>query len=321
MDCQISEQSDNLELMVQDIRTLGLPALVSFHTVAKSGGISAAAEQLGMAKSGVSRHVAQLEDHLGVKLLERGARSVKLTSIGERLDRRIASVLAELHLIKDVAREESVGISGQVNLAATFEFGALLATHLFPLAKEQHPDLTLVMQPAYSFADMQDPGIDLAVRIGQVNDDRLIARELGAFRRVLVGSPDLCAAHNPQHPNDLIDAPCLTFRGDRPGAIWEFESTSGKIPVPVSGPFAVHSFQILLELAQLGMGFAAIPEFMLDQHLNAGTLVRCLPGYRLRPHPVFLTYRINARKIARIDATIKMAEDIIPRLLERKGAL
>ena len=285
--------------------------------MAKTGGISAAADHLGIAKSGVSRHVARLEMHLGVKLLERGARSVKLTSIGERLDQRIASVLADIDLIEDIAREESVGIAGQVNLSATHEFGGLVAEKLFPAARERHPDLTLVMQPEYGFANMQDPGIDIALRVGQVHDDRLIARKMGFFRRVLVAAPDIWKAHPLTHPKDLASAPCMTFRGDRPGAVWEFESSADDCAVSVSGPIAVMSFQILLDLALAGLGFALIPEFMLHKHLTSGRLLHCLPGFRVKPHPVFLTYRNGARRVARIDAVIKLSEEIIPGLLSR----
>lgn len=310
-----------MQLMVQDIRTLGLPTLISFREVAKTGGISAAAESLGIAKSGVSRHVAQLEEHLGVRLLERGARSVKLTSIGEQLDRRIASVLAEIDLIEDIAREESVGIAGQVNISATFEFGGLVALKLFPLARERHPDLTLLMQLDYGFADMQDPGIDIAFRIGRVHDDRLIAREMGSFRRILVAAPEVCKTHKVRHPQDLASVPCLTFRGDRPAAVWEFQSAAEETSVSVSGPFAVTSFQILLDLVLAGLGFALVPEFMLADHMSKGRLVRCLPGFRLRPHPVFLTYRQGARRIARIDAVVRLSEQVIPEILSRKSTL
>lgn len=141
---------DKFEPMVQDIRTLGLPALLSFHTVAKRGGISAAAQELGLAKSGVSRHIAQLEAHFGVTLLERGARSVRVTPVGQKLDDRIRSILAEIALLQDIAREDNIGVSGQVTIAATPEFGALLATELFPELRTRHPDLTLVMRPDYA---------------------------------------------------------------------------------------------------------------------------------------------------------------------------
>lgn len=308
---------DKLEPMVQNIRTLGLPTLISFNTVAKVGGISAAAQQLGMAKSGVSRHIAQLETHLGVKLLERGARSVKLTPVGERLERRIASVLAEIDLIEDIAREESLGVSGQVNLASTYEFGRLVATKLFPLARQRHPDLTLVLRPDYDFADMQDPGIDIAFRVGSVHDDRLIARKMGSFPRILVASRDMAASHPLTHPGDLETAPCLNLRGDRPGAIWEFKSDGVYLPVAVSGPIAVHSFQILLDLVKQGLGFATIPAFMLGDALDSGALIECLPEYPVKPQNVFLVYRPGARKVARIDAVLTLAEDVIPPLLSQ----
>ncbi|MEM6903359.1 MAG: LysR family transcriptional regulator, partial [Pseudomonadota bacterium] len=139
--------------MVANIRTLGLSALLSFHTVARLGGISAAADALGIAKSGVSRHVAQLETHFGVRLLERDARSVRLTPVGQRFDDRIRSILAEVDLLSDIVLEERGGVSGQVTIAATPEFGALVAMRLFPQLRQRHPDLTLVMRTAYDFED------------------------------------------------------------------------------------------------------------------------------------------------------------------------
>ncbi len=301
--------------MVQDIRTLGLPALVSFHTVARHGGISAAADQLGMAKSGVSRHVAQLEAHFGVRLLERGARSVRLTPVGRKLDDRIRSILAEVDLLRDIAREESTGVSGQVTIAATPEFGGLMATTLFPRLRKRHPNLTLVMRPSYAFEDMQDPGTDLAFRVGTFKDDRLVARELGAFSRWLVASPDLLEEGGPKHPRDLANLPCLTFRGDRPGATWRFQSEDAEETVEVSGPVAVHSFGILLQLAVAGQGFAFLPDFMLGESLDQNLLVRCVPDYASPANPVYLSFRPGARRIARIAAVIETAEELVPKVL------
>lgn len=302
--------------MVHDIRTLGLTALLSFHTVARLGGISAAAERLGVAKSGVSRHVAQLEETLGVRLLERGARSVRLTPVGERLDDRIRSILAEIDLLGDIAREESAGVSGQVTIAATPEFGALVATTLFPALRELYPDLTLVMRPDYSFEDMQDPNTDLAFRVGTFKDDRLVALELGSFQRVLVAAPSVLAEHEISVPKDLAKAPCLTFRGDRPGATWRFISGPRETQVEVNGQIAVRSFGILLQLAIAGHGFANIPGFMLRDALKNGTLIPCLPEYEQRNNPVFLTFRPGARKIARVAAVIDQASKYVPQILE-----
>lgn len=311
------EQMDIYEPMVQDIRTLGLPALLSFHTVARLGGISAAADQLGLAKSGVSRHVSQLEAHFGVRLLERGARSVRLTPVGRKLDDRVRSILAEVDLLDDIAREESAGVSGQVTVAATPEFGGLIATELFPELRARHPDLTLVMRPDYAFEDMQDPGTDLAFRVGTFKDDRLVALELGYFSRWLVAAPNLAAKHNLAKPSELAGLPCLTFRGDRPGATWRFTKGRVEEAVDVAGPIAVRSFVILLQLALGGQGFANLPDFMLATAMQNGDLVRCLPDYTSQPVPVFLTFRPGARNIARIAAVIRTSEELVPELLRQ----
>lgn len=303
------------ELMVRENRTIGLPALLSFHTVARLGGISAAADHLGMAKSGVSRHVAQLEEHFAVKLLERGARSVKLTRIGNRLDQRIRSILAEIDLLDDIAREESGGVSGQVNLATTPEFGALVASTLLPAVNERHPDLSLVMRPGYTFEDMQDPGTDLAFRIGTFEDDRLVAKELGRFRCWLVASPKFASEHAIKSPQDLKDQPCLTFRDDKPDTTWTLFSPKEVTTIKVTGPFSARSFTVLSDLAIAGQGYAFLPEFMLSESIEQGRLIRCLPEHTSRPYTVFLTYRPGVRRVARIDATATLAEELIPQIL------
>ncbi len=307
-----------VELMVQNIRTLGIPALFSFRTVARLGGISAAASELGMAKSGVSRHVAQLEAYFGVRLLERGARSVRLTPVGRKLDDRIRSILAEVEMLEDIAREDSDAISGQVTIAATPEFGGLVATQLFPHIQARYPNLTLVMRPDYAFEDMQDPGTDIAFRVGTFKDDRLVARKLGGFSRWLVASPDLLAQHDVTSPAALAYLPCLTFRGDRPGATWRFASDRTEETVDVSGPIAVRSFGILLELAIAGQGFANLPEFMLKEALKREQLKRCLTSFVAPTSPVYLTFRPGARNVARIAAVIEAAEQIVPRLLDKR---
>ena len=307
----------SFELMVQEIRTMGLPALLSFHTVAHLGGVSAAAKRLGLAKSGVSRHVAQLEAHFGVKLMERGARSVRLTPVGARLDQRIRSILAEVDLLGDIVEDERAGVSGQVTVAATPEFGGLIATHVFPEILARHPDLSLVMRPAYEFEDMQDPGTDLAFRIGSFHDDRLVARRLGQFRRWLVASPELAERHPIRHPEDLAGLNCLTFRGDRPGATWSFEAGGETTSVEVKGAIAVRSFGILLDLARAGRGIAFLPQFMLGEALARGELVRCLPALAEPPVSVFLTFRPGTRNIARAAAVIAAAEEVVPTLIDK----
>lgn len=303
--------------MVREFRTLGLPTLLSFHIVARLGGISAAAAHLGMAKSGVSRHIAQLEERLGVRLLERGARSVRLTPVGLRLDERISSILAEVDLLAEIAGEEQTGISGQVTIAATPEFGGLVAAHVFPEILARHPDLRLVMRPAYEFEDMHGPGTDLALRIGSFDDDRLVAKELGGVRRWLVAVPDVAQRFPVVAPEDLASAPCLTFRGDGPAATWTFEGPARHHSVGVKGPVAARSFAVLLGLVQAGMGYGFLPDFMVRDLVGSGALLRCLPDFASPRSPVFLTFRPGMRRIARVAALIAFTERLVSDLLDR----
>ncbi|MEM6588259.1 MAG: LysR family transcriptional regulator [Pseudomonadota bacterium] len=293
-----------------------MQALRSFHTVARLGGISAAAEHLGHAKSGISRHVAQLEAHFGVRLLERGARSVSLTPIGEQLDARIASILAEVDLLGDLAREESVGISGNVSIAATPEFGGLLAESLFPKVQALYPKLSMAMRPSYDYEDMQDAGTDVAFRVGSFADDRLVVRKMGVFRRILVASPEVAGRPGLTDPKALKGRACLTFQGRRPGATWRFESAKSEVEVDVTGPVSVRSFTTLRQLAIAGQGFAFLPDFMVQEELAQGLLVRVLPDYASVARPIYMTFRPGARKVARVDAFLKVAEDVVPGLCE-----
>jgi len=303
--------------MVHNIRTLGLPALLSFHTVARLGGITAAASQLGMAKSGVSRHLTQLEAHFGVRLLERGARSVKLTPVGETLSQRIRSILAEVDLLEDIAREESAGVSGQVTIAATPDFAGFVAPKLYPIARDRHPGLTFVFRPAYEYEDMQDPGTDLAFRIGSFVDDRLVALELGEVRICLVSTPEVAERFPISTLEDVPNVPCMTFRDTRPDSVWTFIKSGERSQVEVTGRIAARNFAVLLDLALAGHGYAFLPEFMLRGALEEGRLVPSLTDYSSRPYPVYLTFRPGARRIARIDAAITIAEEVVPQMLSR----
>ncbi|MEM6987175.1 MAG: LysR family transcriptional regulator [Pseudomonadota bacterium] len=292
-----------------------MAALRSFHTVARLGGVSAAAKHLGLAKSGVSRHVAQLEQQLGVRLLERGARSVKLTPVGARLDVRIKSILAEIDLLADIALEERDTLTGRVTVAATPEFGGLLALRFFPFVRQHHPGLQLTLRPSYAFEDMQDPRTDLAFRVGSFDDDRLVVRELGAFQSWVVCTPEVAKAEPVVAPEDLSHVPCLIFRSDQATASWQLYDRTEMTAVEVSGVYTARSLTILYQWAMQGFGYALLPNFMVADALASGQLVRCVPRYASRSLPVYLTYRPGSRGVARLDATLTLAEQFVPTLL------
>lgn len=306
--------------MVSNLRTLGFQQISSFVTVARSGGVSAAASQLGLAKSAVSKQVSQLEAILHVKLLERTSRRVSLTREGQHLLPRLESLLAEGNRLVDQAREEHERPAGLVRIAATPDFGGLVAERFFPLVVERYPDLQLVMEPSYAFADLQDPSFDLAFRIGRVIDDRLVARELGVFHRVLVASPEYLRSQPTKTVTDLQQRACLVFSGSSAQADWTLvRSKDGtEVAANVLGKLAAKSFRILVSLAERGRGIALIPDFLVADAIEKGRLVRCLGDYASPPTPVFLTFRVGSDKIRRIRVILDLALEHIPALLDTR---
>jgi DNA-binding transcriptional LysR family regulator len=151
--------------------------------------------------------------------------------------------------------------------------------------------------------------------VGTFKDDRLVALELGRFSRWLVATPEVDERFGPKSPSDLSNMPCLTFRGDRPGGTWQFTRGGIEETVDVSGPIAVRSFGILLQLVQAGQGFANLPEFLVKDQVRHKRLVRCLADYNPPSFPVFLTFRPGARNVARIAAVIEAAEESVSSML------
>ena len=203
-----------------------------------------------------------------------------------------------------------------MTIAATPEFGGLVATKLFPELNKRHPKLNVAMRTGYAYEDMQDPNTDLAFRIISAKDDRLVARPMGAFRFWVVAEPHY-AKQNPIHaPRDLSQKSCVSFRGDRTNATWNLFKGDQVETVQVQGSVAVRDFTAVMHLAEAGQGYAFLPDFLVQPSIARGDLVRSLPEHHSRPIPVFLSYRPGARRVARIDAVIKLAEEVVSGLLE-----
>jgi molybdate transport repressor ModE-like protein len=305
--------------MVSASRTLDFQQIHSFLAVVRAGGITAAARRLGLAKSAVSKHVSQLEAVVGVKLLERSSRRVSLTRAGEHLLGRFESLVAEGERLVEQARDEHDRVEGLVRIAATPDFGGLVAERFFPRVIERHPELQLVVDPAYAFADLQDPAFDLAFRIGSVHDDRLVARELGRYRRILVASATYLRAHPTRRPRDLDRRNALVFSGERATAAWTLvhRRSGATDAVEVHGKLAAKSWRILLTLAEHGAGIAMVPDFLVVDALADGRLERVLPTYASRPTSVYLTYRVGSDRIRRIRTVRDLALEHLPALLAR----
>jgi DNA-binding transcriptional LysR family regulator len=289
-----------------------------FAEIVHCGGITAAADKMGIAKSAVSKHLGRLEQRLQVKLLARSSRRMQLTHEGERLLPRIESLLAESERLLDEAHEELVKPAGAVNIAASPEFGGFVVKHFLPHLLAHYPDLGIIMKLAYSFEDLQNPSIDLAFRISHVNDDRLVAKPLGEFRRIIVASPAYLRSHPLREPADLAKHNCLIFSGSDLRTSWTLqhrEQPEQVEHVPVRGNMSVLGFTALLGAVERGAGVASIPDFTAAPLIDQGAIVHCLPSWASPPAPVFIAYRFGAERIGRLKVVIDESRKMLPGLL------
>ena len=273
---------------------------------------------MSLSKSAVSKHLTRLEERLGVKLLERSSRHVRLTAAGERLLPRVESILADGRRLLEQAAEERVEPAGLVRVAATPEFGSVVAQTFFPRVVQKYPLLQLAMSAAYRFEDLQDPAYDLAIRVGRVVDERLVAKRLGQFRRVVVASPSYLDRQAVREPEDLARINALIFSARTTERTWTFvriPNDEDETRVDVRGSTAVQSFTTLAEMALRGLGVAYLPDFVVADAIRRGTLVRCLPRFHSPPTSVMLAYRFGTDGIRRVQVVLEMAKDEVPKLL------
>ncbi|MEM9302738.1 MAG: LysR family transcriptional regulator [Pseudomonadota bacterium] len=298
---------------------MGFQELAVFVTVAREGGITAAADRMGLAKSAVSKLLKRFEERLGVRLLERSSRKIALTPEGEYLLPRVSSLLAEGERLFAEAEEKVAEPSGLVRLAMTPDFGTIMVERFFPEVLAAYPRLELKARLSFQYEDLQDPSFDLAIRFGRVNDDQLVARPLGTFRRIVVASPDYLAENPVAAPEDLAEHRCLVFSGIENRAEWRLrrvDDSADETRVNAHGPISVMSFTTLIRLARKGAGVAYVPEFMAAEGLREGWLQQCLPAWESPPTSVLLAYRFGAEKIMRIRAVRDLAIERIPAILD-----
>ncbi|WP_163831001.1 LysR family transcriptional regulator [Spartinivicinus ruber] len=304
--------------MVHKLRTMSFMELIIFQEVVRCGGITAASNKLGIAKSAVSTQLSRLEKRLGVKLLERSSRRLMMTVEGQQLLPRVESLIAEGEFLFEYAETQSKEPGGQVRIALTPDFGQIVVAKFFPQVTKLYPQITLGCKFSYQFEDMQDTAFDLGVRIGKVNDESLVAYKLGQFKRVLVAGKKYAQQHPTFLPKDLKKLNCMTFSSSNNPRAWSLISCEDgvtEVSLDVCGDIAVQSFNILVELCLSNQGVAYIPYFLVKEYINSGQLKHILPQWQSKVSNAYLVYRFGADKIHRIKAVIDCAKTYLPSLL------
>jgi DNA-binding transcriptional LysR family regulator len=263
-------------------RMVNLNEFVTFVAIAEAGSFSAAADRLGVSKALVTKHLADLELSLGVKLMNRTTRKAGLTAAGDLFYERCKHLLAQAESAVNDMEQFRASPVGNVKVSAAIAFGRL---HLVPLIArflQRNPGTTVELHLTDRFADLVTSGEDVVIRTAE--EPRLlslVARPLAPWRWVLCAAPSYLRQHEaPREPQDLADHNCILYSSNVEGA-WTFVGPGGGRKVRVRGNFKANNADGVLQATLQGLGVAAIATMAAAEELRAGRLVRLLPGWQL----------------------------------------
>lgn len=262
-----------------------------FAAVVDAGSFVAASDALPMSKAAVSRHVAELESHLGVRLLNRTTRRLSLTPEGEVFHARCKEVLASVDEAEAEITSRSGEATGLLRVNAPFTFGLL---HLAPLWVEfmaSHPKLTLDVTLSDRVVDLVEEGFDMAVRIARLPDSSLVSRQIASTRLVLCASPGYLRRHGtPRHPAELAQHQVAAYSLFSQGDHWSFTGPQGPVSVKVAPRLRCNNGDTCRLAALRHQGIVLQPSFLVGPDLQAGTLVELMPEYRSIELGVYVVY-------------------------------
>ncbi len=268
-----------------------LAEMAVFARVAEVRSFTAAARELGMTKSAVSKQVARLEAHLGLRLLNRSTRRLSLTEAGAAFLRGCQQMVAEAEQAEQAVSFLAAAPRGTLSVNAPVSFGT---RHILPgLAAflAAFPELRVEVTLNDRVVDLVEEGFDAAVRIRKLEDSALVARRLAPSRRVLAAAPGyLRRRPAPARPEDLAGHDCLIYAYQREGPVWRLEGPAGPREVKVSGRLQVNNGDALMAAAIGGAGIAYLPTFLCGDALRDGRLVRVLPEWCDREDSISVLY-------------------------------
>lgn len=279
-------------------------AMRVFCAVIEAGGFAAAADQLGLSTSAVSRHVAQLEAHLNVRLLNRTTRRVSPTTEGFAYFERCTQLLADLEEVEATISGAARRPRGRLRLTAPNALAVLRLAPAFAAFSQAHPEVTLDLVLSDNVADFVEEGLDMAIRVGRVGSENLVARHIEESELLVAAAPAyLARAGTPQRPEDLVGHACFTYAYSATANQWFFDKASGEsVTVTISGPINANNGVMLAELAVAGSGIVQAPCFILAPMISRGLLVRLLPDWHGRRLPIHVVYPTRRHLSAKVQA-------------------
>jgi DNA-binding transcriptional LysR family regulator len=272
-----------------------------FTQVMQAGSFTAAADLLGMSKQSVSRRLMQLEERLGVRLLNRSTRRLDATPLGQQYFDSAVRLLGEMQQAEQDISGQTQALRGTLRLSAPLSFAISHLGSLLTEFLQLHAQLIVEIDLSDRAVDLIGEGYDLALRIGTLEDSSLVARRIASIERVYCASPGYLAARGtPLEPEALREHDCLPYGHSRQ-VQWQFKGQGKTLhAIAVSGRMRANNGELLRDAAIAGMGVTYLPAFIVEQALADGRLVKLLEAWtppRLQLSAVYPQHRQIARPV------------------------
>ncbi len=261
-----------------------------FVEVARTASFSRASRNLGVPGATLSRRIAAMEREFGVRLFDRTTRRVELTEAGRRYFERCGHLVDEARLAQEALRESAAQPSGHVRLSMPVDLGVTVIGPLLTDFARQFPGISFDLDLSPRNTDLVGEHVDVAIRLGAVKDEKLVARRLGSVEQRLFAAPAYLALRGePKQPADLVEHECIQPRGAQRQALWRLQGDTDIAEVVVRGRFMVNNVGLMRVLAERGMGVAVLDPSLVREPLAQGRLLQVLPEWaapRLPMHAV-----------------------------------
>lgn len=262
-----------------------MPTLIdikAFLTTARTGSFSAAAREIGIAPSVVTKRVGRLEYEIGSKLFVRSTRKLSLTSEAEQLRPRLQLLVGELEDALKGVQPPKRGISGHLRIKSPQTLGAMFAGPSVARFQAENPAITTELRFVDRAVNPLEEGYDVALGALPQSYPSVLETPLCPYPRVLVASPAYLQRHGtPDTPSDIVRHRCLAFVPV--GLSWSFQSASGPVSVDIPAVFTVNDSRLLVHAAKEHLGMTVVPEFLVRDELANGSLVPLLVDYPIVP--------------------------------------
>jgi len=283
-------------------------SLKIFVAVGEEQSFAAAARRLALSPPAVTRAVGALEQQLGVKLLQRTTRIVRLTETGNRYLLDCKRILSDLEDADQVASGAQAEVRGSLAITASVLFGRAFVAPLLHAFLKRHEKINLRALFVDRVVDLIEEGLDVAVRIAHLSDASFTAIRVGAVRNVVCASPAFLKRFGvPRKPDDLKELPAFCFSGDRTAPAWSFQVGKQTLSVRPSARLVANSPEIAMQGAVAGEGVTRVLSYQAASDVKAGRLRVILPEFEQEPIPIHVIHREGKRAAARVRAFVDFA--------------